>query len=302
MTRFIASRLDLSRLRNVRPDLILDLDYEKILQERLDAIKAERPELDAIDLESSPLKILQEQDAYRQLLDYHLLNTTLRGLLPAFSTGVNLEHIAARTGIVRLQIGTKPDTGEPVWEDDDTFRMRYFASFGAPAAGSEDAYVFAAMTAYPGAWHVNCAGRDEHGIPGQVDIVVTAPGGQPVEEADLIRIARACNTKSVRPLTDQVNVLAAEVLEYEVELLVDIMRGPDPAEVRAAVIARLGQIVAERYRGAGEVPLSALAAAGYDNGAVSVQVVKPAADIPRNHLVAPYAKTITVTVQERLYD
>jgi phage-related baseplate assembly protein len=301
MTRFISTRLDLSRLRSVRPDIILDIDFEKILKDRLDAIKAERPDLEAINLETSPLKILQEQDAYRQTLDYNLLNETLRALLPALSTGTNLEHIAARSGITRLKVGVD-DQGNDVFEDDDTFRMRYFASFGAPAAGSEDAYVFGVMSAYPEAWHVQCIGPDEHGIPGQVDVVVTAPNGQAVPDSVINTINLALNGRKARPLTDIVNVLPAVVVPYAVDLTAQILRGPDPAAIGMDIRLRLEKIVAERYRGGGEVPIAVLKSAGFDAGALDVLVASPLAPIPRDPYKSPYCTGIQVQVMERLND
>lgn len=302
MTRFIASRLDLSRLRAIRPDLILNLDYEALLTARLASLSERLPEVDTFDNEYSPLVALQQEDAYRQLLDYALLNDTVRALLPAFATGSDLEHIAARAGIKRLEI-TPASAGQPAsLEDDDTLRMRYFAAFGAPAAGSEDAYVFHTLTAYPAAWHVQCVGPDEHGIPGQVDIVVTAPDGASVPNETLNVINFALNGRAVRPLTDITNVMAAEVVPYTVDLTAHILRGPDPAAIRAEILARLQTITTERYRGGGEVPLAALKAAGFDAGARDVTLASPLVGIPRNPYRSPYCTGITVTVVERLND
>jgi len=311
MTRFLATRLDLSRLRANKPALITDLDFEAIRQARLDSLqgrfdeaaeKAGTDPLDVLSLETDPVVILQEEDAYRQLLDLAHLNDIVRDMLPAFALGANLDHIAARSGITRQVIRPAVDSTPAVMEDDDTFRMRYFASFGVPSAGSEDAYIFAALTAYPSAWHVYCNGPTEHGEPGRVDVIVTAPGGVAVPDATLFAITRACNAKAVRPLTDFVNVVGAEPAPYAVVMTVEILPGPDPVALRSEIVARLQAIVAERYRGGGEVPKSALASAAYEFGAVSVAVASPAADIPRQVQVAPWCTGITVNVVERLYD
>jgi phage-related baseplate assembly protein len=301
MTRFFAKRLDISRLASRKPDLILDLDYEAILAARIARLKQLHPELTAIDLETSAMRILQEEDAYRQLVDLNLLNTTVRGLLPLLSTGVNLDHIAARAAIERLQIGTD-DTGNPIMEDDETFRMRYFASFGAPAAGSDDAYVFAALSTYPTAQHIYCLGPDEHGQPGMVEVVVTAPGGVAVDPARLLEVSRACNADNTRPLTDTVSVLGAEVLPYQIEVTATILPGPDPLAVKADIEAALAKIAIERYRGGGEVPRYVIAAPAANAGAVTVTVQKPVADIVRDPYKAPFCTAITVNVVERLHD
>lgn len=336
MTRFLSTRLDLSRLRAIRPVVLETLDFEAIisarlasLQERFDAaaeVTGTDP-LDVLSLETDPVVILQQEDAYRQLLDMGLLNDKLRALLPAFAQGADLDHIAARAGITRTVIRPASDGVAAVMEDDDTFRLRYWASFGRPAAGSEDAYIFAALTAYPTAWHVYCTGPAEHGEPGRVDVIVTGPAEpdltaseiaadvlaipnfalirdlpEQVPPATLDAIARACTARDVRPLTDMVNVVGAEVVPYVVTMTVEVLPGPDPKAIKAEVLTRLQAITAERYRGGGEVPKSALASAGYEAGAVAVAVTSPAADITRVPEIAPFATTLNVTVTERLND
>ena len=307
----LSNRLDLTRLQSIRPALILDLDFEAILAARLATLQARFNEaaeetatdpIDVLTLETEPTVILQQEDAYRQLLDYGLLNDKVRGLLVAFATGTDLDHLVARAGIQRITIRAATDSTPAIMEDDDTLRIRYWAGFGAPAAGSEDAYILAALSAFPTAWHVYCLGPTEHGDPGRVDVVVTARDGEAVDDDTLVDVERACSAKSVRPLTDMVNVVGATPAPYQVEMTVEIVRGPDPQAVKADVEARIAAIVGSRYRGGGEVPRAALAAAGYEAGAVSVTVAKPVADIPRQVYVAPWCSLVTVTVVERLND
>jgi len=298
VTRFIATRLDLSRLQAIKPALILDLDYEAILAARLANLQQRLPSVDVLALESDPAVKLQEADAYRELLDKALLNDTVRGLLPAFANGVDLDHVAARAGIERLELVPATSSAPAVMEDDDTLRMRYFASFGAPAAGSEDGYIFAALTAYPGAHDIAVVGPGVHNVPGRIDVVVLAPGGTATPAGALSDVTNACNGKSTRPLTDMVSVVSATIVEFATSLTVRIRRGPDPAAVRTAVLANLVTILADRYRVGGQVPRSALASAGYDAGAVSVEVAGPVSDIPSDPYSAPWCTSTTVTVVE----
>jgi phage-related baseplate assembly protein len=300
--RFFSKRLDLSRIQAIRPALILDLDYEAIVDARLASLQERLPAVDTLGNPHNPMVALQEEDGYRQLLDYGLLNDRVRGLLAILATGTDLDHVAARAGIERLVL-TRDSDGNPLtYEDDETLRMRYFASFGAPAAGSEDAYVFAALTAFPQAWHVLTLGPAEHGTPGQVDVVITSADGETTPEETVLAVARAVSAKNVRPLTDFANVLAAIVEPYAVQITVAILPGPDPQVLRDQIIDRIVAITDLRYRAGGEVPRSAIAAAGFDMGALDVTVTSPSADIPRDPYVAPYCSTISVTVVERLYD
>lgn len=291
MTRFLATRLDLTRLISKPPEVLRDIDFEDLLVEFLARLQEEAPSIDVLELETDPLVRLARVASYRDMLDRQYLNEALRQLLPSYATGANLEQIAARSAILRL-------TGET----DDTLRMRYFASFGAPAAGSEDAYVFAALTAAPTLWDVRCVGPAEHGEPGKVDVVLTAAGGVATASSVVLAVGRAINGKSVRPLTDEASAMAATIVPYAVSVQAQILPGPDPAAVRADIRSRLEAIVAERYRGGGEVPLAALTAAAFAAGAVSATVTSPSASIARNPYAAPWCTSIAVSVTERLVD
>lgn len=297
MTRFISNKLDLTRLQGISPALILGLAIDPIVAARLADLQARLPDIDILGMATDPLVRLQYTDAYRELLDKGLLNDTVRGLLAAFATGTDLDHVVARAGITRLVITPATDIAAAVMEDDDTLRMRYFASFGAPAAGSEDGYIFTALTAYPGAQDIQIVGPGVHGVPGRVDVVVLAPGGAAVAPATLSAIVKAVTAENARPLTDIVSVLSGTIVPYAASLTVRLRRGPDPAAARSAVLASAQAIVSERYRIGGQVPRNALAAAGYPIGVEAI-VSAPAADIPPDPYSAPWCTGIDVTVQE----
>ncbi len=270
MTRFLARTLDLTRLQSRKPEVLRDIDFEDLLVEYLARLQEEAPGIDVLALETDPLVRLARVASYRDMLDRQYLNEALKQLLPSYATGANLEQIAARSAILRL-----------AGEDDDTLRMRYFASFGAPAAGSEDAYVFAALTAAPTLWDVRCVGPEEHGEPGKVDVVLTAAGGVATDPAVVLAVGRAINGKSVRPLTDEASALAATVVPYAVSVAAQILPRPRPGRVRADIRARLEAIVAERYRGGGEVPREALSAAAFAAAAPSPRRRQPVLGLDR---------------------
>jgi phage-related baseplate assembly protein len=306
---FMSNKLDLSRLPV--PLLILGTQYEALLAARLASLQARlnaaaaatgTDPVDVLTLETEPTVILQQEDAYRQMLDHYLLDARFKGLLPAYAQGSDLDHVASRAGVSRLVITPASGSTPAVMESDASLVMRYLAGFGAPAAGSEDGYVFHARSVYPEAVHVYCLGPAENDTPGQVDVVVTAPLGVTTPGPVRTAIARRLNDPSVRPLTDMVNVIGAAPTNYAVQMVVDVLRGPDPQAVRAQVIRNLQAITTARYRGGGEVQRSALTAAAFDAGAVSVAISQPAEDIPRDPYRAPWCTGITVTVQERLND
>lgn len=291
MTRFIARTIDQTRLEAVPLRVLRQINFEDELVEWLARLQEELPSVDVLGLETDPLVRQARVSSYRIITDKQYCNEALKQLTAAYATGGNLDHVAARAAILRL-----------AGEDDGTLRMRYYASFGAPAAGSEDAYIFAALTAAPTLYDVRCVGPEEHGEPGKVDVVLTAAGGVATDPAVVLAVGRAINGKTVRPLTDEASALAATVVPYAVSVQAQILPGPDPVAIRADIRARLEAIVAERYRGGGEVPREALSAAAYAAGAVSATVTSPPASIARNPYAAPWCTGIAVSVTERLVD
>lgn len=301
--RFVTSRLSLSRLRAIRPALIETIDFEAILAERLADLQVRLPDVDTLGLETEPLVALQQADAYREMLDLARINDKVRGLLAAFATGTDLDHVAALAGMRRLVL-TRDENGDPAtYEDDETLRMRYFAGFSAPAAGSEDGYIGAALAAYPQAADIVALGPAVHDQPGRVDIVALAPAGGTVPSGTLIAIREACNAKSVRPLTDWIAVLSAIVVPYTVTITAEINAGPDPALFAEAVRATAQATADERYIVGGEVPAAAMTAAAISNGALAATAVFAwsggSGGIPRDPYKAPFATGIVVNVIER---
>jgi phage-related baseplate assembly protein len=295
--RFVANALDLSRLRGTKPALIRNLDYEVILAAALDGLRARLPDVDAIGLDGEPLTALMEEFAYRILVDYGLLNDTVRDVLPAYATGTDLDHIASLAGIQRLQIGVDADD-VPIMEPDDVLLMRFFAGFSAPAAGSADAYVGAALAAYPTARDIAVLGPGIHDVPGRIDLVLLSQTGEAVPEPTRIAVFKSVSSDSVRPITDFVSVSSATILDYSFTLTVEIPPGPDPDAIEADVTAALDVITGDRFRIGGEVPRAALEAAGYSSGGL-IATASAFSPIAHDPYRAPRCTGFTVVVVER---
>jgi phage-related baseplate assembly protein len=125
MTRFTAETLDLSRLPPA--DLVRPLDYEAIVAARVadlkDRLEAADIPFDVDRLETDPGVILQEADAYRELLALQAINDVGRANMLAYATGADLDNLAAvyGGGISRLLVSAGPP---PVYETDERFRRR----------------------------------------------------------------------------------------------------------------------------------------------------------------------------------
>lgn len=111
MTENQKRRCVLSLLRSLPlPTIIEEIDYEKIVERKLERIKTLLSEKGVTyePSEADDLMTLIEADAYDEMLLRASLNARIRQLFLAYATGSNLDHIGTtRFGIERLE-GKKP--------------------------------------------------------------------------------------------------------------------------------------------------------------------------------------------------
>ena len=77
------------------PQLIEELDYEKILTEMRMKLRELLPEWTGYELESDPANKVLEVAAYREMLLRQRVNEAARGVLVAFAQSSDLDHLAA---------------------------------------------------------------------------------------------------------------------------------------------------------------------------------------------------------------
>ena len=94
------NRIDLSKLP--APQLIEELDYESILSQMRTKMREICPEWTGYELESDPANKILEVAAYREMLLRQRVNEAARGVMIAFATGSDLDHLAAFYGVTRL--------------------------------------------------------------------------------------------------------------------------------------------------------------------------------------------------------
>lgn len=301
----VAPTIDLSSLP--APTVIEALDYEARLAARMASLTARFTaagiEYDVGALEFDPALLLQEEDCYRELQDRARINDAVRAVLPAFARGADLDAIALRAGVTRLTLTPATADTPAVMESNEHLLQRYLAAFGRPAAGSIDGYVYAAVTARPELHDVAVLGPETHGLPGRVKVVLLAANGAAVTPEQIEAVAAACNGKSVRPLTDQVIVQAAEFVDYAVTATLQVPIGPDPNIVKQAALASFNTYAALRYRvGAASpdhsgIPANAIAGALYVPNVMRVVLTAPLADIAVAPHQAPRLVGLNVTTQ-----
>lgn len=284
--------VDLSRLP--APAVVEALSFEIILAEMLAELRARDPSFTAT-VESDPAYKILEVCAYREVLIRGRVNDAARSVMLAYATGSDLDQLAAVFGVSRLLIAdANPLTGTPaVFESDAELRRRVtLAPEGYSVAGPEGAYIFHALSADPLVLDASCESPE----PGQVVVTILSREGDGAASDPLLdTVAAALNAETVRPLTDEVLVQSATLIDYEIEAEIATFSGPDAAVVLAESNARLEALIEETHRLGRDVARSAIFAALHAPGVQRVTLISPVADIPvgRDEVAVCIGKTVT---------
>ncbi|MCD9147820.1 baseplate assembly protein [Pseudophaeobacter flagellatus] len=287
------SAIDLSQLP--APDAVQALDYEATLAEMLADLRARAPAFDAL-LESDPAFKLLELAAYFKVLTLQRVNDAARAVMPAYSTGTDLDQIAVRYGVARLTL----DPGDPAalppiaptLESDTDLRRRMLLAFeGLSTAGPIGAYIFHALSADPDVADASV----QSPAPGEVLITVLSRTGDGSAGPELISaVAAVLNADEVRPLCDQVTVQGAEIVAYAIDASLTVYPGPDSGVVRDTAEAAVSVYVNAQHRLGRDVTLSGLYAALHQPGVQKVTLASPVADVVADDGQAAYCAGITV--------
>lgn len=268
--------IDLSRLP--APDVIETLDYETIYAEMLARLRSFIPDFDDT-LESDPAVRILQVAAYFRLLDRQRVNDAARAVMIAYAMGGDLDQLAAIFGVERLILApADPDNELPaVLESDDDLRRRVIlAPEGYSVAGPTGAYIFHALSADPEVRDASATSPE----PGQVVVSVLARTGTGAAGAPLLAtVEAALSAESVRPLTDEVIVQSAVIVDYSIDAEVRTYPGPDATIVLAEANARLTAWIADQRRIGRDITRSGIFAALHVEGVHKVTLIAPAADI-----------------------
>ncbi|MGP9500269.1 baseplate assembly protein [Halomonas sp. AOP43-D1-4] len=279
------STIDLSRLPT--PTLLDELSFEEILTElRADLLDRSPDIADVLQLESEPVNKLLEVVAYREMITRHKQNERVRRLLLAYSYGDALDHIGVTYFFTERFDG----------ESDDAYRRRLLlAPDRFSTAGAEAAYIYHALSADA---QVKDASATSPAAT-EVTVAVLANSGNGTASPELIEtVENALNAEFVRPLTDRVTVISADVATYTINAELIIRPGPDPEVVRAAAHASVVEFTERRHRLGDDIFQDAVLAALYVEGVERVRLHSPAADMPRSAIQAAYCTSIEVALHD----
>jgi phage-related baseplate assembly protein len=249
-------------------------------------------------LESDPAYAILECAAYRETLIRQQANEACQAVMLAFATEGDLDQLGANVNVQRLVITpANPNTVPPtpaVMESDSDFRSRIQLSFESyTTAGSTGSYVFWGMSADPRVMGISPVSPS----PGVVDIYVLSNVGNGQATSDLIaNVNAALNDVNVRPLTDQVTVQSANIVEYQITAELTLYPGPDSSVVQAAAQAAV-QAYATSMQAIGyDVTMAGITAALMQTGVQNVTITSPTADISIDDTSASYCTAINITV------
>jgi phage-related baseplate assembly protein len=287
----MSAAIDLSQLP--APNVIEPLDYETILAEYLVDLEAQDVDLDGLTESDPAIKVVQ-LSAYRELKLRQRINEAARALMLAYAMKSDLDHIGANMDVPRLQIWpADPDKGTAaVMEADEDYRRRIqLAPQGMSVAGPEGAYVFHALSSDGRVRNATATSPS----PGHVVVAILSHEGDGTPSQELLDIvAIRMLDDGVRPLTDYVTVVAAQIVRYQVHAKLYSFSGPDPSVVLIEATKRMQKYAKEAHQ-LGRVPThSGIDAALVVPGVERVILITPTDDPEISKLVAHYCEDMQI--------
>lgn len=290
------NQIDFSKLPV--PEIIEQVSYETILAEALADLRQRDPAFTAT-VESDPAYKLLEVFAYRELLLRQQFNARAKGALLAYAQSGDLEHLAAFYGVARLVTNPGDPTAippvPPTMETDEALRRRtQLALEGFSVAGPVGAYEFHALSV-PGVKDVSVSSPN----PGDVVVAVLSTEEAGDAGAELLAdVYAALNGDDIRPLTDNLAVVAAGIVPYTLNAEIYVLPGPDKEIVRQLAEDAVTELIEASHAVGRSVYLSALIAALHVEGVDRVDVNTPVGNVVVTQTQAAYCSSITVTAED----
>ncbi len=286
------SELDLSLL--APPALLEELSYEDILQEMIDRLVSIDPTYTAL-VESDPAYKILEVAAYFRLLDRQRINEAALGTMIAYAEKDDLDQVGARFDVVRLVVTEADNTTTPateaVYEEDDNFRRRILLAFdGISTAGAVNSYRYHTLSAHALVSDVTAI-MPSNGVA--LITVLSSDGDGTASQEILDAVELALSAETVRPLTDDVVVQSADIVEYGGSATLYIEDGPEIEVVLAAAESSLNAYTANQFRLGRNIRKVALEAALMVSGVQNV-VLTGVDDIVLSDEQAGYCTGISV--------
>lgn len=300
MPSFESPALYIDFARLPPPKVIEEINFEELLQRyRSDVVSKNDKLAAAVLLEQSPTNVILEAEAYGEMLVRARINAAARAVMLAFSTGSDLDNLAAFFGVERgIVTPADPNASPPVeavYEGDDSLRRRaQMAPEAYTTAGSEGAYIFHALSANLSLRDASATKMDRYGT---VKVAIMNSGADPLPTRTQIdAVVERLNRKSIKPLTDVVVVTPVKVKSVDIVANVTLYPGPDSSLVMNDIQVALTK-VRDRVSLIGrDLIRSAIIAALNQEGVQNVELVSPSSDIICDHEHCALIKSAAVNV------
>ena len=300
------STVDFSQLPE--PNLIQELDYESIFNERKEKFIALYPAAEQnqwrtiLNRESDPVvKVLQE-NAYLELLYRNKCNADARSLLLAYAEGSDLDHLAlTEYGLIRLIVTPADNSVVPpspaIYESDERLRERCLLSFdGMNTAGSANAYRYFALSADGRVDGIKV--RSDEANPYLLDIVITQVDSLNGEASvELITaVQKALDPDHVRPVCDRPTVKSSSATNYQIEAQLYVGKNAEDALLLEAANIRLDKYIKNAQKNGESIYRSAIFAALHVDGIQRVVITSPVNDLVMDSYHHPFCFTKTIAI------
>nr|WP_314269812.1 baseplate J/gp47 family protein [uncultured Kingella sp.] len=278
------AEIDLTQLP--APDAVEQFDFETIFARKKQQLVALCPEsikstvAATLELESEPLTIDLQQQAYSELLVRQRINEAVRATFLAFAAGADLDHIGASRGLKRKTIQAADPAQNPpvpeILETDEAFRRRiqmHPEKFAA--AGPRAAYIAHALD-IEGVADANAV-RPE---AGKVRIYIKAETEDGIAGQELLsRVQTHLSAEDKRPLCDTVQVLSGSPKTATVRYQTRYQSQLGKELVKKAQEQALAAVLAENRHLGARIALSKIIGALDVVGAEKVVLTEPQQDI-----------------------
>ena len=305
--------IDLSQLP--APTVIETIDYETIFAALLAALQGYLPDFDAT-VESDPAMKVMEVAAYREMLIRQQFNERALQLFLAYATGTNLDQLGALFEVERLSGELDPAYKARIQLAPSAFSVagpasayRYHALSADNTLSDASATspkptdivalvmsVLAANHAVPALVTALQAALAGATWPGSVLVALLSASGDGTASAGQIANVTAALDGAVRPLTDQVTVASAEIIDFAIEASLTVFEGPDSSVVLSAAQASLAAWQAAARKQGYDINRAAIIGALMVAGVANVDLSSPPADIPVSLTQCANCTSASVTV------
>lgn len=282
------------------PEVIETLNFETILANHVAELINRYPEIiDTIELESEPTRKLLEVSAYRELQLRARYNDEARALLLAYATDADLDHIGAtyyqesRLTITAANPSTTPPTSA-VLETNNDYRYRLsLKPESYSVAGPRDAFKYHALSADGQVKDASVSSP----VRGTTQVYVLSRTSSGVPAAGLLTtVSTALNSETIRPLSEDLIVSPASVVNYALDIDLIMFQGAAAEIALAAAQTAIATYTADNHRLGRDIIRSAIDAAAHQPGVKKVIINSPAADVVCNDAQAAWCTGIAVRV------